>query len=162
MSRNMRPGRPRRFRNRQEFEEAVESYFSSCEEAGRPPTMSGLCLHLGFKSRSQLDYLEKRSRARGQFSNTIRRARTMIEAGYERELLSDDCTPARQRALMFVLAMNHGWQAPPGGAEAGRDAGREAEPAAAIEELPSLEEWERMYQEQMQNRAILPEDSPAL
>lgn len=65
-----------------------------------PATITGLTLFLGFESRQSFyDYSE-----RGEFSYTLKRARTMIECEYEKALSGQMCTGS-----IFALK-NMGWK----------------------------------------------------
>ncbi len=97
-------GRPPKYNNVQELQAKIDEYFDSCwidkiievtdkdgnctatnsRYQNRPYTVMGLVFALGFVSRqSLLDYC-KRS---GQFSDTIKRAKTKIEMNVEEYLL---------------------------------------------------------------------------
>lgn len=65
-----------------------------------PPTITGLCLFLGFDSRQSFhDYVEK-----GEFSYALKRLRTMIECKYEQNLHGNNPTGS-----IFALK-NMGWK----------------------------------------------------
>lgn len=55
-------------------------YFEDCVQEKQKVTITGLCLHLGFSSRSSLDDYEKRS---DEFSYIIKRCRLAVENSYE-------------------------------------------------------------------------------
>lgn len=67
----------------------------------RPPTMTGLAMALGFRTRKSLcDYKRK-----GEFQNTVMRARLRVENYAEQRLY--DCDGVR--GAMFSLVHNFGW-----------------------------------------------------
>lgn len=94
-------GRPRAYKTPQELEAAIDLYFITIEEKGRPPTVSGLALALGFSSRQSIyDYQNIK-----EFTYTIKRAITRIEDYCETQLLKGGrCTGA------IFWAKNHGWR----------------------------------------------------
>lgn len=72
-------GRPPIWENAQEFDAAIEKYFTD----EKLPTWTGLAIHLGFESRQSLqDYKEKE-----EFSYSIKKALLRIENQYEKALL---------------------------------------------------------------------------
>ena len=94
----MAGGRPAHFDNAEELKIEVDKYFESINGIEHP-TVTGLALYLGFESRQSVYDYEKN----GEFSYIIKRARLMVENGYEKELRSDKPTGA-----IFALK-NMGW-----------------------------------------------------
>lgn len=115
-------GRPSFFNTPHEFEMKVQLYFESIkgeegwetgsDEDGNPvdkkiwivrpevPTITGLCLFLGFESRQSFyDYAQREG-----FSYTVKKARLMIEHEYEKALNYSE----RPTAQIFALK-NLGW-----------------------------------------------------
>lgn len=89
-------GRPPKFTDPVELEAMLDYYF----ENEPVLTMTGLALHLGFCNRqSMYDYENK-----PEFSDTIKRARTMIEMSYEKDIKTGDGTTGH----IFALK-NFGW-----------------------------------------------------
>ena len=129
-------GRPPKFKSAEELERKIDEYFKDCDgtpillpdgaplkdKAGEvilakrhPPTVTGLALALGFKSRqSLLDYGGKE-----RFADTIARAKLRIEAYAEERLYDRD----GQRGAEFNLKYNFRWaedrQQPGAGKEQG-------------------------------------------
>ena len=100
-------GRPAKFETAEELEELVIEFFQSLEkkdDEGKiyylPATITGLALHLGFCSRQSFYDYEKVE----EFSYTIKKARMMVENGYEKSLFSKHSTGA-----IFALK-NMGWK----------------------------------------------------
>lgn len=117
-------GRPLKFRSVKAMQIKIDEYFNSCESRplldengnvltdkkgnpvfspGRPPTVTGLALALGFTNRqSLLNYQEK-----DEFFDTITRAKTKIEQYAEERLFDKDGA----NGAKFSLANNfQGWK----------------------------------------------------
>lgn len=92
-----RVGKPPIFKSETELIEKIEQYFL---EYGEKTTITGLCLFLGFESRQSFYDYEKNEK----YSYIIKRARLMIENGYEIQAM-DSKTPTFQ---IFALK-NMGW-----------------------------------------------------
>lgn len=97
-AKNARPkiGRPREFKTEDDLKEAVNSYFQDTDEEDL--TITGLALALGFESRQSIYDYEKHS----EFSYVIKRARLLVENGYEKDLKHG------KMAAIFPLK-NMGW-----------------------------------------------------
>jgi len=104
-------GRPPKYKTPEELDKAIEKYFSGGamkvktlklgEEIEVPtPTISDLVLFLGFADRHSFYAYEEKK----EFSNTIKKARTMITREYENLLRKQSCTGA-----IFALK-NLGWK----------------------------------------------------
>lgn len=75
-------GRPPMFESPEQMQGLIDEYFEYIRSENEPPTITGLCLYLGFESRQSFyAYGEKE-----EFSYTIKRSRMMIENSYERNL----------------------------------------------------------------------------
>lgn len=117
-------GRPLKYKSVKKMQQAIDEYFNSCESRplldengnvltdkkgnpvftpGRPPTVTGLALALGFTNRqSLLNYEEKE-----EFFDTITRAKTRIEMYAEERLFDKDGA----NGAKFSLANNFkGWK----------------------------------------------------
>lgn len=103
-------GRPAFFDSKEKLQSKIDEYFNNCPDkrtvvAGEItidipcPTITGLALFLGFCDRHSLYDYENR----GEFSHTIKTARTKIESAYEKLLHGNSCTGA-----IFALK-NFGW-----------------------------------------------------
>jgi hypothetical protein len=77
-------GRPRKWDNPDEMQEAIDAYFASLNdgETAKPPTVAGLAIALGFCDRQSLQDYAKDER----FSFPIKAARHKIEAWHEGRL----------------------------------------------------------------------------
>jgi len=117
-------GRPPKFTSVDELEFMIEQYFTLCESKpyldeygepmmdkhgnvivmpGKPPTITGLALHLGFNGRSAF----KAYNAKKEFMPTITRAKARIEEYAEGRLYDKDGC----RGAMFYLSLNaDGWK----------------------------------------------------
>lgn len=129
-------GRPPKFKSTEELQEKIEQYFRDCDGTpyimpdgsplkdktgevilvGRhPPTVTGLALALGFKSRqSLLDY-----GGRDRFSDTVTCAKLRIEAYAEERLYDKD----GQRGAEFNLKYNFRWAQEEKRDDAGKEQG---------------------------------------
>lgn len=93
------PWRPRKYDSPEEFNGMVDAYVEHCKETGEPMTWTGMALYLGFAGRVGIDeYLKYDG-----FSYAVKRAKSIIEAGYERRLHGNNPTGS-----IFVLK-NMGW-----------------------------------------------------
>lgn len=94
--------RPPKFETAEEFDAAADAYFEACkptsESAGDIPTVNGLCLALNICRDTLWEYAKK-----PEFSDAVKRARTRLEAAWERRLAGNACTGA-----IFWLK-NQGW-----------------------------------------------------
>lgn len=96
-------GRPRKIDSPQRFDELVDIYILSCQDPDKPRaiTLTGLVLALGLSSRQSLDeYLEY-----PEFSDSVKRAKLLIEQEYENRLV----TGSNAAASIFALK-NFGWK----------------------------------------------------
>ena len=115
-------GRKPTFTSAEEMQEKIDAYFASCEPellrdrdgtpmlnkngepvyvGGRPMTIQGLALALGFTSRqSLLNYKAKR-----EFMDTVTRARLRVEQYAAERLFDRDA----QRGAQFTLAYGFGY-----------------------------------------------------
>jgi hypothetical protein len=83
-------GRPRKYQSPDEFDTKVDEYLASCVANEEPITWTGLALHLGFCSRSEIDnYLEYDG-----FSHSVKRAKMIVENAYEKRLQGSNPTGA--------------------------------------------------------------------
>lgn len=90
-------GRPPQFKDADELWNKAQEYFNNTSK----PTITRLCLHLGFESRQSFyDY-----QSIPKFTYTIKRLRTMIEAEYEDLVTDKDHATA---GVIFALK-NLGW-----------------------------------------------------
>lgn len=90
-------GRPPKFKRPEDMQVLINEYF-----ANEPVlTITGLVLHLGFADRKSFyEYEQKKA-----FTHTIKRARTMIENGYEKMLANNG-----QVAGPIFALKNLGWK----------------------------------------------------
>lgn len=110
----MPAGRPSMFESAEEVEALVQEYFEKGVKMktvilGPPnarysievpvPTITGLCLYLGFESRQSFYEYEQKP----EFTYTIKKARLLIETEYEELLQAGNTTGA-----IFALK-NFGW-----------------------------------------------------
>lgn len=93
-------GRPPKYENEDEFAQKVLEYFQECENSGDKPTITGLCLFMGFESRGSFDKQAERS---PEFSYIVKRAKMIVENRYEELLVTVSVGGA-----IFALK-NMGW-----------------------------------------------------
>lgn len=93
-------GRPPLYDTPEELEAACNAYFMGCDVREEPYTVTGLALDLGFSSRQSLDDTSKRD----GFSDVVKRAKLLVEKGYEMRLHGNNPTGA-----IFSLK-NMGWK----------------------------------------------------
>ena len=72
-------GAPGKYKNKEELQVAIDSYFDQLADEGSYPTISGLAIHLGYASRQSIYDLQKNK----EFSYTIKRAVLRIESTHE-------------------------------------------------------------------------------
>ena len=75
-------GRPRIIESPAEMERLVKEYVTKCREEDEPLTLTGMILHLGLSSRRVLDDYGDRP----EFAHSVKRAKLLIEHGYEVDL----------------------------------------------------------------------------
>jgi len=92
-----------KFQTPEAMEFAIDLYFKEKFENNEPPTIPGMALALGFKSRHSLISYKNKSEA---FSDIIETAFTKIEEYKNTLLLSVERAP---QGVMFDLTNNHGW-----------------------------------------------------
>lgn len=101
---NDHPGRGKLFAKPEELEDSVNEYFELCKNDNKPPTMSGLGLHLGFSSRaSLLNY--RVAPGYEDFAPIIKDAKMRVESYTEEKLITDKSVHGK----MFSLSNNFGW-----------------------------------------------------
>lgn len=94
------PGRPRAIETPERMDELVSEYVAQSQEDGQRLTLTGLILHLGLSSRQSFDeYLKYDG-----FSDSVKRAKLLIENEYEKRLASS--SPA---GAIFALK-NFDWK----------------------------------------------------
>lgn len=91
----------------------IDDYFEQCDKANRTYTMSGLALHIGYKSRQSLLQMEDDSRFKNftekeiaDVREALTKAKLKIEAQQEELLL----TAKNVAGVIFTLKNNFGWQ----------------------------------------------------
>lgn len=95
----MPAGRPPTYKTAEQLQKKIDEYFSNIESNESIPTITELCLYLGFASRQSFYDNEKVP----ELSYTIKKARLRVESVYEKRLFSNSPTGA-----IFALK-NFGW-----------------------------------------------------
>lgn len=80
-------GRPLKFQNVEELQAAIDTFFAECEAGGKPYTITGLALALDTSRKLLCEYEE-----RPEFSNAIKRAKTIVERYAEERLYTGSAT----------------------------------------------------------------------
>ena len=93
-------GRPRTLNSPEEMNALINSYVEQQIEDNQPLLLTGMILHLGLSSRESFDEYKKYS---PEYSDSVKRAKLLIESGYERRL--HGTTPT---GSIFALK-NFGW-----------------------------------------------------
>ena len=93
--------RPAMFDNVEELQKKIKEYYKTIHEDGRPPSITGLALFLGFESRQSFYAYEQKP----TFGYTIKKARLAIESFYEESL-----TNGRNAAGPIFALKNFGWR----------------------------------------------------
>ncbi len=101
----------RKYETAAQMQEGVDAYFIDCEARDKPATVSGLALWLGFESRQGLvkyanETIVAPDEEKRAFANTVKRAKSRIEAQIEEGLLEGKSNPAGK---IFNLKNNFGW-----------------------------------------------------
>lgn len=91
-------GRKPIFQTPDEFKAVADAYFEDCNLKEQIPTVNGLSLALDMTRETLLRYEDK-----PDFSDTVKRVRTRLEAAWEQRLSGTACTGA-----IFWLK-NQGW-----------------------------------------------------
>lgn len=93
-------GRPLKFETVEEMKEQINEYFKTCDEKGKPYTITGLALALDTSRKVLLEYEE-----RDEYRNTIKRAKLMCENYAEEQLFISKNTAG----VIFNMKNNYGW-----------------------------------------------------
>lgn len=75
-------GRPLKYEKPEDLEKVISEYFDHCIAESEHVTITGLALFCGFADKCSLYDYEKRT----EFSHLIKRARTVVEYFYEKDL----------------------------------------------------------------------------
>ncbi len=122
MDKPKKRGRPALYETPEQLQAAVDQYFEGCEgellydkkgnpltdrqgnqrRGGKPPTVSGLSMALGFKDRQTFSRQRRRSLA---FNDVVLEARSRIEEFWERALFNGDT----YLGAVFMLVLCFGW-----------------------------------------------------
>lgn len=86
-----------------EMERRVDCYFHHIKKKNEAPSVTELCLHLGFSSRKQLIEYKENEKLTVEFRNIIKKAVSKIEAIVEKM-----CIKEGKSGQIFWLK-NHGW-----------------------------------------------------
>jgi len=96
-------GRPRLYPDSKAFADKADAYFAFVEANGKMPTLSGICLFMGFSDKQSFSNYATYG---DEFSLTVNKARLMIEDDRNQRLAKADFSPG----IIFDLKNNHGWK----------------------------------------------------
>ena len=85
----MSGGRPLKFQSVEELTKQIDEYFALCEENNKPLTITGLALSLDTNRQTLLEYegeVKGREKKDPAFADTIKKAKLIVENGYEIDL----------------------------------------------------------------------------
>lgn len=99
MEENNKMGRPPKWSTPEELQKDIDNYFEVCKQTGEPLTITGLALALNTYRDVLMDYQNK-----DEFSNTVKRAKQIIENAYEKRLIENG------RAGDIFALKNFGWK----------------------------------------------------
>lgn len=103
---NKRPlGRPRKFTDAEEMQQAIDAYFSAQDAAGKPYTMAGLARALDCGTKTLRNY-EDAEHAAVEFVQAVKRARQRVEEWTEERLFGK----GHPAGPIFSLKNNFGWK----------------------------------------------------
>lgn len=94
-------GRPLKYKNAEELNEAINNYFKICDETHEPYTITGLALALDIDRKTLLNYED-----REMFFLTIKKAKLKVENYLEKRLINDNSTTG----IIFNLKNNFEWK----------------------------------------------------
>lgn len=101
MSEKLPIGRPRAVQSPEQFDALVDSYIQMCRDANEPVLLTGLILSLGLTSKEGFYEYQNYD----GFSDSVKRARLLVEMEYEKRLNAG----ANAAAPIFALK-NFGWR----------------------------------------------------
>ncbi len=105
-------GRPRKWKTVEELDQAIQKYFDDCKELDddgnqigwkRPLTITGLAIAVDSCRDTLLDY---QNHYDGEFSDTIKKAKQIVESYAEEYLFNGKNTAG----AIFNLVNNYGWK----------------------------------------------------
>lgn len=91
-------GRPPKWETPEQLQKEIDKYFEDCKKNNEPLTITGLALALDTYRDVLMDYQNK-----DEFSNTVKRAKQIIENAYEKRLIQNG-----RSGDIFALK-NFGW-----------------------------------------------------
>ena len=95
-------GRPLKFKTVKELETKIQDYFNYCDKYDKPYTITGLADFLDTDRITLIRYQERQ-----EFCNTIKKAKTKIEANMEERALIGKSNFV---FTMFSMKNNYGWR----------------------------------------------------
>ena len=93
--------RPKLYNSSEEMQKKIDIYFKTCDELGKPYTISGLSLALDMDRRSLLNYSKNQ-----EFFLTIKKAKQRVEQQLEENLYR----LGNNSGIIFNLKNNFNWK----------------------------------------------------
>ena len=90
-----------KYKTAEKLQEAIDNYFTYCDENGKPYTISGLALFLGVDRKTILNYSN-----REEFSSLIKNAKLKVQTMLEENLYR----LGNNSGVIFNLKNNYGWK----------------------------------------------------
>ena len=98
---NDKVGRPLKFESPQKLQEKIDEYYQWAKKHSKPLTITRLACFLDTSRKVLIEYEEK-----DEFSNTIKKAKNIIEADKNERLI----TARNVTGIIFDLKNNHDWR----------------------------------------------------
>jgi hypothetical protein len=98
----MTAGRPLKFETKEQLDDMIQNYFDICKDEQRPPTITGLALHLDTTRETLREY-----KARPEFVDSIHYALSYCENWLEENALMNKTNAP---FTVFNLKNNYNWK----------------------------------------------------
>ena len=101
MKKKKKIGRPLKYKSPDDMQKKIDAYFTDCDRKEAPYTVTGLALAIDMSRQGLVNYEKK-----GEFFDTIKKAKGRVEEFLEQRLLSANCSTG----VIFNLKNNFGWR----------------------------------------------------
>ena len=92
----------KKYKTAKQFDEKVDEYIATCQIQKKPLTLTGLCIFMGFASRTSL----RNYKGDPEFRDSVERAKLYVENQYEMNLAKRGYSPV---GSIFALKQ-FGWE----------------------------------------------------